>query len=115
MGWQQEDAINEKHERSVLTSFVIIEKKLGKYNLRYETPTFDLNGNKIVWSSWSSFSKIFIVPGIYTTEYDIECVHTSDSKIISYDLVLNPGFYCNFEIKKTVPLSTLSNEYEDTS
>ncbi len=65
MGWQQEDAINEKHERSVLTSFVIIEKKLGKYNLRYETPTFDLNGNKIVWSSWSSFSIDSLIPTIF--------------------------------------------------
>lgn len=111
MGWMQDVEENERQERSVLTSFVIVEKCLEIYNTKYHTPNFDLNGNRITYSSFGSFPSFFRIPGIYAQEVDL-ALEIPEIELISYDLVSNLGFSCRIKAEKTL---YLSNEYTDTS
>jgi len=69
---------------NIFTRFVIIEKYFGR---RYYTPKFDCYGNVPIW--WAS-PKMFVSPGIYTSEIDIS--------LFSYDLVASPVFETEFQV-----------------
>jgi hypothetical protein len=100
---------------SVLTRFVIVEKYI---NQKYYTPIFDLQGNVLSFSSiWSGGwgGGMFVSPGIYTREGQIDCIISEKFESDYCELEERTEF--NFAIKpeKTLSLQYGYEKYTDTS